>query len=125
LTSFFATRALNRQQWRREHVEKQIFAREQLYSEFMAEVARLALTAIDAKAEKAGEFTVLYSLMARIRLVSTPPVITVAEQATRRATYVHRSETAKFTTHEPDAERSEDSFIAVCRRELDELREGA
>jgi hypothetical protein len=116
---------LNSQQWQRQKIEKQLLVREQLYSDFMAEIARLALTALDAKAEKAGEFTVLYSLMSRIRLLATPPVITAAEEATRRATYLHQSDTAKFTTHEPDATRSEDSFAAVCRRELDELREKA
>ena len=125
LASFFATRSLNSEQWRRQKIEKQILAREQLYSDFMAEAARLALTSIDAKAEKAGEFTALYSLMSRIRLIATLPVVTAAEEVTRHTTYLHRSDKAKFTTHEADATRTEDSFAAICRRELDELREKA
>jgi hypothetical protein len=125
LASFFATRSLNSEQWRRQKIEKQILAREQLYSDFMAEAARLTLTSIDAKAEKASEFTALYSLMSRIRLIATPPVVTAAEEVTRSATNLHRSDTAKVTTHEPDATRTEDSFAAICCRELDELREKA
>jgi hypothetical protein len=117
--SFLGSKALHREQWRVQQIEKQIAAREQLYSDFIAEATRLGFAALDTKADKAAEFVLIYSLLSRIKLLATQPVITAADQMAKFAVLAHGSDEAK---PKPPEKGLAAPFSTVCRKELDDLR---
>ena len=117
--SFLGSKALHREQSRVNQIERQIAAREQLYSDFIAEAARLTFSAMDAKADKAVEFVHIYSLVSRIKLVGTPPVIAGATHLAHVAVSAHLSGDAGARSSEGDFGSP---FSTVCRKELDDLR---
>ena len=88
----------------------------------MAEVVRLAVGSIDSKADKATEYTSIYSLLSGIRLVCTPPVVIAAEQAARSTLYMHGMSDPPTPTEQPtDTNSVANALSTVCRREIDDL----
>src|SRR5262245_63791594 len=70
----------------RELANDEIHTREALYAEFAAEAARLSIDAYAHALEDPGTLFPLYALLGRIRLTSSPAVLTAADETVRRIT---------------------------------------
>ena len=83
LTSFFTTYVNQRYAMHRDIVAKDVANREQLYSEFLKEVGNLYFDSInrtlDDVSQQASLIT-MYSLVGRIRMISSEPVLRSAEK---------------------------------------------
>jgi hypothetical protein len=113
-----------RHQDRRELISKQISHREQLYSEFISETARLIVDALQHSFEEPSKLIPVYALMSRIRLSSSTAVIESADRlmATIISTYsdpnLTLEEFQSATSKRDDPLRE---FSEICRRELESL----
>ena len=63
----------------RELIRDEMRMRQTLYGEFITECARLLMDAFQHTLEKADTFVPVYTLINRIRVCATPPVLTEAE----------------------------------------------
>ena len=116
-----------RHQDRRDLLSKKISQREQLYSDFIGESARLMVDAGQNTFQDPSELIPIYALMSRVRLSSSPEVIESAERLT--ATLLNTYWEPNLT---PDEIRSRVSkrddplreFSNMCRRELESLWNG-
>ncbi len=72
-----------RNQTVRDRAKVEMRKREFLYSEFVNEVARLSAHALDHSLERPDTLANLFALLARIRFVSTQPVLDAAEECVR------------------------------------------
>ena len=77
-TSFVTTYANQRSQYRRDFLSKQFAQREELYSQFINEAARLQVESLDRQMEKASTLVTIYALHNRIRLNASEDVIQAA-----------------------------------------------
>jgi hypothetical protein len=80
LGSAVATWITQRFQGRRDLLAKQIMRRETLYSDFIAESARLLVDAMETNVLDLQKMIPVYALLSRIRLSSSEPVLQTAEQ---------------------------------------------
>jgi hypothetical protein len=114
-----------RHQDRRDLLGKQIARREELYSDFIGEGARLLVDAMQHNASDLQKLLPLYALLSRIRLSSSEPVLQEAEQVieTIVSTYPQPNLTAEqiqsqaVSDHDPLRQ-----FSDTCRTELDTLQ---
>ena len=113
----------------------QIERKEALYGEFIAECTRLAIDAIDHSLDDPKKLFDVYSLQNRIRLGSSDAVVLASETTIRDILSQYFSPNVKLeelrellvTNHAgtgppPDPLKN---FSAVCRHELDALRNAA
>jgi hypothetical protein len=110
---------------RRDLVEKQIAQREALYSDFIAESARLLVDALQHNNNDLETLLPIYALLGRIRLSSSKPVLHRAEEMiqTIMATYPEPNMTAEQI--EARALKGRDplgQFSDICRTELNSLQ---
>lgn len=113
-----------RHQDRRDLLGKQIARREELYSDFIGESARLLVDAMQHSAGDLQKLLPLYALLGRIRLSSSEPVLHEAEQVidTIVSTYPQPNLTAEqiqsqaLNGHDPLRQ-----FSDTCRSELSSL----
>lgn len=68
LTSFLTTYTKKRAQYRRDFLSKQFAQRENLYSEFIKEAARLQVDSLEQEEVKPSTLVAIYALGNRIRL---------------------------------------------------------
>jgi hypothetical protein len=113
-------------QSRRELVQREIRKRETLYGEFIGECTRLLMDAYTHTLEKPEVVLSAYSLINRIRLCASQPVLIEAERLMRRITdqYFARNltyEDMRTLTHSPDPDPIK-PFGDVCRAELKAIR---
>jgi hypothetical protein len=109
---------------RRDLVAKKIAQREQLYSDFIGESARLMVDAVQNSFQDPTKLIPVYALMSRIRLSSSPKVVESAERliASILNAYVEPNLTPEqirsivFERGDPLSE-----FSNVCRCELESL----
>jgi hypothetical protein len=80
LGSAVGTWITQRFQGRRDLLAKQIVRRETLYSDFIAESARLLVDAMETNNLDLQKMIPVYALLSRIRLSSSEPVLQTAEQ---------------------------------------------
>lgn len=73
-----------RNQTIRDRAKVELRKREFLYGEFVNEVARLSAHALDHSLERPDTLANLFALLARIRFVSTQPVLDAAEECARQ-----------------------------------------
>ena len=72
-----------RHQDRRDLLAKKVFRREELYSDFISESARLLVDALEHNEGDPKNLIPAYALLSRIRLSSSPNVLVAAEELVR------------------------------------------
>jgi hypothetical protein len=125
LGSASATWITARHQDRRDLLGKQVARREGLYSDFIAESARLLVDAMQHNSSDLQTMLPVFALASRIRLSSSEPVLQEAEQVIRTivSTYPKTNLTAEQI--EAQAVNGQDplrQFSDACRIELDALQ---
>ena len=125
LGSASATWITARHHDRRDLLGKQIARREALYSDFIAESARLLVDAMQHNSSDLQTMLPVFALASRIRLSSSEPVLQEAEQVIRTivSTYPKTNLTAEQI--EAQAVNGQDplrQFSDACRIELDSLQ---
>ena len=114
-----------RHQDRRDLLGKQIARREELYSDFIGESARLLVDAMQHSASDLQRMLPVYALVSRIRLSSSEAVLQEAEQIIKTivSTYPQPNLTAEqiesqaVSGHDPLRQ-----FSDICRTELDSMQ---
>ncbi len=123
--SFLTTRDASAQQWRQSLVIREIERKEALYSEFIAECAKLLLSALDKKMSSGSAFSNLYTLLGKIRMMSSDEVRAAAEDLAQHATDAHRADYMKTETTGDNVFQSRNRFTEIARKELDEIKKRA
>ena len=125
LGSSVGTWITQRFQDRRDLIGKQIVRRESLYSDFIAESARLLVDAMEHNDLDLQKMIPVYALVSRIRLSSSPDVLTAAEEVVREiiGTYSKPNLTPEEirvrATNGKDPLRN---FSDICRVELESMQ---
>ena len=83
LAPVLSSYVLQRSVTRRDLLNREIAERQQLFSDFITEAARLHAEAMTQSAFKLRELSNLYALVSRIRLISSEAVVQAAEDMTR------------------------------------------
>jgi hypothetical protein len=114
-----------RHQDRRDMLGKQIARREELYSDFIGESARLLVDALQHNSSNVERLVPVYALLSRIRISSSKPVLKEAEHIVQTilTTYPQPNLTAEQI--EVRALNGTDfltQFSNTCRIELDSLQ---
>jgi len=121
--SIFTTWMTQRNQNHRERSQVELRRREILYGEFIAEGFKLTADAFEHSLDRADALVNLYSILGRIRLVSSDPVVDSAEDFCKFLIdlYVDRNlapEEIPCTIRNSDHPLR--GFAAKCRVELDQ-----
>jgi len=98
--------------------------RQELYSDFISESARLLVDALQHNASDLQKLLPMYALLSRIRLSSSEPVLREAEQVIRTivSTYPQTNLTAEqIRSQVVDGHDPLRAFSDTCRVELDLL----
>lgn len=114
-----------RHQDRRVLLAKQIALREELYSEFIGESARLLVDAMQHNANDLQKLLPVYALLSRIRLSSSELVLKEAEQVIKIivSTYPQPNMTAEqIESQAVDGQDPLRRFSDTCRTELTSLQ---
>ncbi|MBV8814669.1 MAG: hypothetical protein JO271_09275 [Verrucomicrobia bacterium] len=125
LTSFLTTYTNQRAQYRRDLLSRQFAQRENLYSEFINEAARLQIDALEQESVKPSTLVTIYALGNRIRLNSSDEVVRAAENTVREIIESYRS--PKMTADDIRGQAYLDirdpvkDFGEACRKELTRL----
>ena len=114
-----------RNQTIRDRAKVEMRRREFLYSEFVNEVARLSAHALDHSLERPDTLVNLFALLARIRFVSTQPVLDSAEECSRHIVDLYSAPNIAGAAqlYEAICKTSPDftkAFSEACRLELRE-----
>lgn len=125
LGSAVGTLIVQKHQDRRDSLGKKIVRREALYSDFIAESARLLVDALQHNIGDLQKLIPVYALLSRIRLSSSPRVLGTAEEVIK--TILHGYEQPNLTPEQIQnrAVNGEDplrQFGDICRAELDSLQ---
>ena len=110
----------------RELVRDEMHKREDLYGEFVGEVAKLLMDAFTHSLEKPETLLHAYALINRIRLCASPPVLVEAERLMMRITDQYFSsnltvEAMREVARSEDADPLKD-FGEACREDLASIR---
>ena len=114
-----------RHQGRRDLLAKKIISREALYSDFIAESARLLVDALQHNSGEPQKLIPVYALLSRIRLSSSPRVLGTAEEVIRAILSSYPKPNLTAEQIESRALSSEDplrQFSNTCRIELESLQ---
>jgi hypothetical protein len=125
LGSSLSTWIIQRHQDRRELLAKKVFHREQLYSDFITESARLLVDALEHNLSDPQTLIPAYALLSRIRLSSSPEVLATAEEVVREliGTYAKPNLTAEqIRIRASSGEDPLRIFSDVCRAELEAMQ---
>lgn len=125
LGSNFSTWLTQRHQDRRDLLARKVFHREQLYSDFITESARVLVDALEHNEGDPKNLIPAYALLSRIRLSSSPEVLAAAEEVVREVigTYAKPNLTPeeiqfRATSGDDPLRR----FSDICRVELDSMQ---
>jgi len=114
-----------RHQGRRDLLAKKIISREALYSDFIAESARLLVDALQHNSGEPQKLIPVYALLGRIRLSSSPRVLGTAEEVIRAILSSYPKPNLTAEQIESRALSSEDplrQFSNTCRIELESFQ---
>jgi hypothetical protein len=115
-----------RHQNRRDLLAKQIFHREQLYSDFISEIAQAFADAVQHALQDPSRLIPSYALLSRMRLSSSMNVVESAERVLK--TIIDTYSQPNLTVEEIRgwAERNDPlrEFSNICRRDLEALGNG-
>lgn len=124
LTSTVGAWVGQRHRERQELVTKTLAQREQLYSEFINESARLLVDAVQHSLENPGTLVPLYALLSRIRLTSSNAVIESGERVIDTIVKIYFEPNLTPAELKSAANKRSDhlqEFSATCRRDLEAL----
>jgi len=124
-SSIMGTWIIQRHQDRRELLAKRIYHREQLYSDFITETARLLIDALEHSAGDAKNLIPSYALLSRIRLSSSRDVLATAEEVVRDAMSTYAKPNLTSEEIRIRATNGEDPlrrFSDTCRDELESMQ---
>jgi hypothetical protein len=124
LGSSISTWIIQRHQDRRDLLGRKIFRREELYSDFISESARLLVDALEHNVSHAKDLIPAYALLSRIRLSSSPDVVATAEEVVKDiiGTYTKPNLTPEqIRVRAANGEDPLRSFSDICRHELDSM----
>ena len=85
-TSILSNYVIQRGTTARDLLSKELNARQALYAEFIASATKVYFTAKTTKLSSTDELSLLYSLISRIRLIASEPVIEAAESFAQEVT---------------------------------------
>ena len=113
---------------RRDLLARKVFHREELYSDFISESARLLLDALEHSVLDPKNLIPVYALLSRMRLSSPPAVIAKAEEVVRHILGFYGQ--PNLTPAQIQAIASKDAgavdllkdFSQTCRAELDSVQ---
>jgi hypothetical protein len=122
LTTFATTFINQRYAVRRDILAKDVANREQLYSEFLKEVGNLYLDSLNRTLDDASQQTSLiamYSLIGRIRMISSEAVLTSAEKVAEDIVESYKRPPMSFQEFQQSWEASNPwhEFTKACRAE--------
>jgi len=127
LGSSFSTWIGQRHQDRRDLLEKKISQREQLYSDFIGETARVTLDAIQNHFQDPSKLIPVYSILGRIRLSSSTTVVESAESVVTTILKTYSEPNLTALEIQSRAAKGDDplrDFSNICRHELESLWNG-
>ena len=113
-----------RHQDQRDLLAKKIVRRETLYSDFIADSARLLVDSLQNNVSDPQKLIPVYALLSRIRLSSSSAVLETAEEVIRSVLTSYPKPNLTFEEIESRALSSEDplrQFSNTCRMELESL----
>ena len=123
LTSFASSWFTQRSQLRFTHWEAHKSKREALYVEFINEAARLLADALEHQKDQIEPLVKLVALTARMRLVSSRPVIVTATQAVDEIIAVYLGPNYALRDLLPEIQKGRvrffDDFGEACRQDLE------
>jgi hypothetical protein len=125
LGSSVSTWITQRHQDRRDLLAKKVFHREELYSDFITESARLLVDALENNFNDATKLVPAYALVSRIRLSSSPDVLATAEEVIRDIIATYTKPNLAPEQIQSRAVNGEDplrNFSDICRAELESLQ---
>ncbi len=125
LGSSISTWIIQRHQDQRELLAKKIFHREELYSDFISESARLLVDALEHNVTDPANLIPAYALLSRIRLSSSPDVLATAEEFVRGVigTYAKPNLTPdEIRSRATNGEDPLRKFSDICRAELESMQ---
>jgi hypothetical protein len=127
LASSVSTWITQRHQDQRDLQAKRVFHREQLYSDFINESARVLADAMEHNFHDPNKLVPTYAVLSRIRVSSSTDVLTSAERVVDHiiATYSEPNLTPEEI--QSMAAKHDDpllDFSDICRRELESLWKG-
>jgi hypothetical protein len=122
LTSFATTWLSQREQFRSQQLSRERSKREELYTLFIEEAARLYADAYEHSKAEAAQLVNLYALVSKMRVVSEPKIIESADDVVRVivATYLAPNKTLRDVSEilDNDAMNPLREFSNACRQEL-------
>jgi hypothetical protein len=113
---------IQRHQDRRELIAKNVFHREQLYSDFITESARIIVDSLQHNVVDPKNLIPAYALLSRVRLSSSPKVLESAEKLIRDIIGAYAQPNLTPEQIQSGAMNGDDPlkhFSEVCRAELD------
>jgi hypothetical protein len=125
LGSSVSTWIIQRQENRRDLLGRKIFHREQLYSDFINESARILVDALENNFKDANKLIPAYALVSRIRLSSSRNVLASAEGVVRNIINTYTEPNLTPEQIRSRAESGEDplkEFSEICRAELESIQ---
>jgi hypothetical protein len=125
LGSSVSTWIAQRHQDRRDLLAKKIFHREQLYSDFISESARILMDALEHNFSDPNKLIPAYALLSRIRLSSSQTVLMSAEKLVRDIIDTYTRPNLSPEQIRSNAMKGEDplkDFSEICRIELESMQ---
>jgi hypothetical protein len=125
LGSSLSTWIIQRHQDRRDLLAKKTFHREQLYSDFISESARLLVDALEHNVGDPKDLIPVYALLSRMRLSSSPGVLTTAEGVVRQIIGTYAEPNLTPEEIQSRAKNGEDplrKFSEISRTELESIQ---
>ena len=125
LASSVGTWITQRHQTQRDLLEKRILLREQLYSDFISESARLLMDALEHDLKDADRLIPAYALRNRMRLSSSRAVLASADEVVKNIVGAYAEPNLTPEEIRSRAVAGEDplrEFSELCRSELDSMQ---
>ena len=125
LAPVLSSYVLQRSVAQREVSNREIGLREGLYSDFIKEASRTYLVSLTHELEDLGDLMELYSLVSRIRLFASEPVVLAAEDLVKRIVEHYGDPNLSIEQIRARALAAKadplDVFSLACRKELRDL----
>jgi hypothetical protein len=124
LASSVSTWITQKHQGRRDLLAKRIFYREQLYSDFITESARVMADALQHNFQDPSMLLPAYALLSRMRLSSSPDVLARAELIIQHIISTYSEPNLTPEEIRSSAGKREDplrEFSDICRAELEAM----
>jgi hypothetical protein len=126
LTTFATTFLNQRYAMRRDILAKDVANREQLYTEFLKEVGNLYFDTVNRTLSDTSQMAsviTMYSLVGRIRMISSEAVLTAAERVAEDIVECYKRPPMSFQEFQQSWEASDPwhEFTKACREERENM----